>query len=166
MCSSGRLKRISESFAIGPETIAVPSGQDNTCGKRFGWQLGQLPCATITSTSTAIWVTTSSRSICSRHRPSATAQTGCFIAARRANHARLLEDAAAIRRVLVACQADPRSEPSCLGSCSRYAPKRRSRGPNWSPHSRVATSKRGNSSPAICCGSRRSPMCRIGSSAI
>jgi len=28
---------------MGPRLL-VRAGKDNTCGKRFDWQLGQLPC--------------------------------------------------------------------------------------------------------------------------
>ena len=30
-------------FVIGGETVGVQAGQDNTCKKRFRWQLGELP---------------------------------------------------------------------------------------------------------------------------
>lgn len=43
LTSSGRLKRIAESFRDWGRDCWCPSGKDNTCGKRFGWQLGELP---------------------------------------------------------------------------------------------------------------------------
>ena len=38
-----RLKVIAESFRDWGRDCWCPSGIDNTCGKRFGWQLGELP---------------------------------------------------------------------------------------------------------------------------
>jgi CDP-6-deoxy-D-xylo-4-hexulose-3-dehydrase len=38
-----RLLKIMESFRDWGRDCWCPSGQDNTCGKRFGWTLGQLP---------------------------------------------------------------------------------------------------------------------------
>ncbi|MHB1287688.1 MAG: lipopolysaccharide biosynthesis protein RfbH, partial [Leptospirales bacterium] len=40
---SGKLKRILESFRDWGRDCYCPPGKDNTCGKRFGWQLGGLP---------------------------------------------------------------------------------------------------------------------------
>jgi CDP-6-deoxy-D-xylo-4-hexulose-3-dehydrase len=38
-----RLKQIAESFRDWGRDCFCPPGRDNTCGKRFGWQLGDLP---------------------------------------------------------------------------------------------------------------------------
>jgi len=38
-----RLKLIAESFRDWGRDCWCPSGVDNTCGRRFGWQLGELP---------------------------------------------------------------------------------------------------------------------------
>jgi CDP-6-deoxy-D-xylo-4-hexulose-3-dehydrase len=43
LTQSGRLRRIAESLRDWGRDCWCPSGKDNTCGKRFGWQLGQLP---------------------------------------------------------------------------------------------------------------------------
>jgi CDP-6-deoxy-D-xylo-4-hexulose-3-dehydrase len=43
LTSSGRLKKIAESFRDWGRDCWCASGKDNTCGKRFGWQLGDLP---------------------------------------------------------------------------------------------------------------------------
>jgi CDP-6-deoxy-D-xylo-4-hexulose-3-dehydrase len=40
---NGRLRRIAESFRDWGRDCWCPAGKDNTCGKRFGWRLGQLP---------------------------------------------------------------------------------------------------------------------------
>ena len=38
-----RLKRIVESFRDWGRDCFCPTGMNNTCGKRFGWKLGELP---------------------------------------------------------------------------------------------------------------------------
>ena len=43
ICREGRLKRIAESFRDWGRDCWCPSGMDNTCNKRFGWGLGELP---------------------------------------------------------------------------------------------------------------------------
>jgi CDP-6-deoxy-D-xylo-4-hexulose-3-dehydrase len=43
LTSNSRLKKIAESFRDWGRDCWCASGKDNTCGKRFGWQLGQLP---------------------------------------------------------------------------------------------------------------------------
>jgi CDP-6-deoxy-D-xylo-4-hexulose-3-dehydrase len=43
LTGNGRLRRIAESFRDWGRDCWCPSGKDNTCGKRFGWRLGQLP---------------------------------------------------------------------------------------------------------------------------
>ena len=40
---NGKLKKIIESFRDWGRDCYCPPGKDNTCGKRFGWQLGDLP---------------------------------------------------------------------------------------------------------------------------
>lgn len=42
--SNSRLKKLVESFRDWGRDCWCDLGKDNTCGKRFGWQLGQLPC--------------------------------------------------------------------------------------------------------------------------
>ena len=58
LTNSGRLKRVAESFRDWGRDCWCPSGKDDTCGKRFGWQLGDYRPATTTNTSTAISATT------------------------------------------------------------------------------------------------------------
>jgi len=40
LTNDSRLKRIVESFRDWGRDCFCPPGVDNTCGKRFGWQLG------------------------------------------------------------------------------------------------------------------------------
>jgi len=41
--NNGELKKIIESFRDWGRDCYCPPGKDNTCGKRFGWKLGDLP---------------------------------------------------------------------------------------------------------------------------
>lgn len=41
--NNAKLKRIAESFRDWGRDCWCPSGKDDTCGKRFNWQLGELP---------------------------------------------------------------------------------------------------------------------------
>ena len=41
---NGRLKRVAESIRDWGRDCWCEPGKDNTCGKRFGWTLGDLPC--------------------------------------------------------------------------------------------------------------------------
>jgi len=43
LTNDGQLKRIVESFRDWGRDCHCDPGKDNTCGKRFGWQLGDLP---------------------------------------------------------------------------------------------------------------------------
>ena len=42
-CKNARWQTILESFRDWGRDCWCPPGEDNTCGKRFGWQLGELP---------------------------------------------------------------------------------------------------------------------------
>lgn len=44
MSKDGRLKRVAESMRDWGRDCWCEPGVDNTCGKRFGWTLGDLPC--------------------------------------------------------------------------------------------------------------------------
>ena len=43
LCNDGRIKRAAESFRDWGRDCWCPPGKDNTCGKRFGWTMGDLP---------------------------------------------------------------------------------------------------------------------------
>ncbi|MBE9117798.1 lipopolysaccharide biosynthesis protein RfbH [Lusitaniella coriacea LEGE 07157] len=43
LTNDSRLKKLAESFRDWGRDCWCPPGVDNTCGKRFGWQLGDLP---------------------------------------------------------------------------------------------------------------------------
>jgi len=111
-----QLKRILESFRDWGRDCWCNPGCDNTCGKRFDWQLGQLPAGydhkyvyshagynlKITDMQAAIGL----------------AQLGRidgFVAARRANFARLTELLQPLAEFFILPEASPGSTPSWFG---------------------------------------------------
>ncbi len=116
LTGNGRLRRIAESFRDWGRDCWCASGQDNTCGKRFGWKLGTLPEGY------------DHKYIYSHLgynlKPlDAQAAIGLeqlkkldgFVAARRANHARLLVSLRPYEEHLILPQATPYSDPSWFG---------------------------------------------------
>lgn len=111
-----KLIRIAESFRDWGRDCWCPSGKDNTCGKRFGWQQGQLP---IGYDHKYIY-----RHLGYNLKPlDIQAAIGLqqlkkldgFVAARRANHERLREALAPWTEFLILPEATPGSEPSWFG---------------------------------------------------
>jgi CDP-6-deoxy-D-xylo-4-hexulose-3-dehydrase len=116
LTNSGRLRRVAESFRDWGRDCWCASGKDNTCKKRFGWQLGSLPAGY-------------DHKYIYRHlgynlKPldmqaaigrQQLKKLDCFVAARRANHARLLRALAAYEEYLMLPQATAHSEPSWFG---------------------------------------------------
>jgi len=116
LTSQPRLKKLVESFRDWGRDCWCEPGKDNTCGKRFDWQLGGLPHGydhkyiyshigynlKLTDLQAAVGV----------------AQLGKldgFVAARRDNFARLHAGLADLAEFLVLPQATPGSEPSWFG---------------------------------------------------
>ncbi len=116
LTNQGRLRRIAESFRDWGRDCWCASGQDNTCGKRFGWQLGRLPHGYDHKY-------TYSHLGYNLKPLDVQAAIGCeqlkkldgFVAARRANHARLMRALAPYEEFLVLPQATPHSDPSWFG---------------------------------------------------
>lgn len=113
---SAPLKKIVESLRDWGRDCWCPPGQDNTCGRRFDWQLGELPYGydhkyvyshigynlKMTDMQAAVGV----------------AQLGkleSFIEARNRNWARLRDGLADLEECLILPQATPGSEPSWFG---------------------------------------------------
>jgi CDP-6-deoxy-D-xylo-4-hexulose-3-dehydrase len=111
-----RLKTLVESFRDWGRDCWCAPGADNTCGKRFDWQLGSLPHGydhkyiyshigynlKLTDMQAAVGV----------------AQLGKldgFVAARRANFARLYEGLSDLQEFFLLPEATPGSEPSWFG---------------------------------------------------
>lgn len=114
-CDDGRLYRAAKSLRDWGRDCWCPSGEDDTCGKRFGWKLGDLPFGydhkyvyshigynlKPTDLQAAIGVTQLRK-------------LDDFTRRRRENHAALAEAAARVPWLRVQ-QATPGSEPSWFG---------------------------------------------------
>lgn len=113
---SGRLRRIAESFRDWGRDCWCPSGCDNTCGKRFGWQLGDLPLGYDHKyTYSHLGYNLKPLDLQAAIGRQQLAKIDAFIAARRANHARLRAALAAYQDLLQLPVATPGSEPSWFG---------------------------------------------------
>lgn len=114
--NDGRVKRMLESLRDWGRDCWCPPGKDNTCNKRFGWTLGDLPPGydhkytyshlgynlKITDMQAAVGLGQLDR-------------LDGFIAARQANFNRLTEGLRELNDVLILPEATPNSEPSWFG---------------------------------------------------
>jgi CDP-6-deoxy-D-xylo-4-hexulose-3-dehydrase len=114
--NSPQLRVLVESFRDWGRDCWCAPGKDNTCGKRFDWQLGNLPCGydhkyiyshvgynlKATDLQAAVGVAQLEK-------------LDGFIATRRANFARLHAELSELEQYLILPQATPRSEPSWFG---------------------------------------------------
>jgi CDP-6-deoxy-D-xylo-4-hexulose-3-dehydrase len=116
LTGSGRLRRIAESLRDWGRDCWCPSGKDNTCGKRFGWQLGQLPHGYdhkyIYSHLGYNLKPLDVQAAIGRQQ---LRKLDGFVAARRANHARLAAALAPYQEHLVLPRATPGADPSWFG---------------------------------------------------
>jgi len=116
LMQSGRLKRIAESFRDWGRDCWCPSGKDNTCSKRFGWQLGQLPFGYDHKyTYSHLGYNLKPLDIQAAIGRQQLRKVDAFGSARRANHARLLSALAAQEEFLLLPRATPGSDPSWFG---------------------------------------------------
>jgi CDP-6-deoxy-D-xylo-4-hexulose-3-dehydrase len=116
LTGSGRLKRIAESFRDWGRDCWCPSGKDNTCGKRFGWDLGDLPHGYdhkyVYSHLGYNLKPLDGQAAIGRKQ---LLKLDGFVAARRANHARLRRALEPYQDFLILPEATPGSEPSWFG---------------------------------------------------
>ena len=110
------LKTLAESFRDWGRDCWCEPGKDNTCGKRFDWQLGDLPCGydhkytyshigynlKLTDMQAAVGVAQLKK-------------LPGFIAARRANFKSLFDGLADLQDVFMRPEATPGSDPSWFG---------------------------------------------------
>lgn len=116
LASSGRLKRVAESFRDWGRDCWCASGKDNTCGKRFGWQLGELPCGYDHKyIYSHLGYNLKPLDIQAAIGREQLRKLDGFVAARRRNHARLVEALRAYEEFLILPQATLHSEPSWFG---------------------------------------------------
>jgi CDP-6-deoxy-D-xylo-4-hexulose-3-dehydrase len=116
LTSSGRLKRAAESFRDWGRDCWCPAGKDDTCGKRFAWQKGSLPCGYdhkyVYSHLGYNLKPTDVQAAIGREQLK---KVDTFVAARRANHARLVAFLKRYEEHLILPQATPHSDPSWFG---------------------------------------------------
>jgi CDP-6-deoxy-D-xylo-4-hexulose-3-dehydrase len=110
------LARAVESFRDWGRDCYCAPGKDNTCGKRFDWQLGDLPCGydhkyTYSHAGYNLKITDMQAAL----GVAQMARLDEFIAARRANFAHLTTRLHACEEFLILPQATPDSEPAWFG---------------------------------------------------
>ncbi|HEV3004123.1 MAG TPA: lipopolysaccharide biosynthesis protein RfbH, partial [Pirellulales bacterium] len=116
LTNQGRLRRIAESFRDWGRDCWCASGHDDTCGKRFGWQLGELPKGYDHKyIYSHLGYNLKPLDVQAAIGRVQLQKLDEFVAARRANHARLLRALAPYEEFLVLPQATPHSEPSWFG---------------------------------------------------
>jgi len=110
------MKRLVESFRDWGRDCWCETGKDNTCGKRFEWQLGALPCGydhkyTYTHVGYNLKLTDMQAAV----GVAQLERLPAFIEARRRNFATLHAGLRELEDVLVLPEATPHSEPSWFG---------------------------------------------------
>jgi len=111
-----KLKVIAESFRDWGRSCWCEPGKDNTCGKRYEWQLGDLPCGydhkyTYSHIGYNLKVTDMQAAV----GVSQLKKLPEFIAARRRNFKYLHEGLQDLQEHLILPQATPNSDPSWFG---------------------------------------------------
>lgn len=118
LCSSTRYKRIVESFRDWGRDCYCDPGQDNTCNRRYGWQMGDLPAGydhkyTYSHSGYNLKITDMQAAIALAQLD----RLDDFVAARRRNWQHLRDGLADLEDVLLLPQATPGSDPSWFGFC-------------------------------------------------
>lgn len=114
--NNSELKKIIESFRDWGRDCYCAPGCDNTCGKRFGWQLGELPKGydhkyTYSHLGYNLKIT-DMQAACALAQMDRLAG---FVAARKQNFAFLKERLKSVEEFLILPEATSRSEPSWFG---------------------------------------------------
>ena len=116
LTSSGKLKTLVESFRDWGRDCWCEPGKDNTCGKRFEWQLGQLPCGYDHKyTYSHIGYNHKATDMQAAVGVAQMAKLPQFIEARRRNFAFLTQSLQDLQDVLILPEATPGSDPSWFG---------------------------------------------------
>jgi CDP-6-deoxy-D-xylo-4-hexulose-3-dehydrase len=116
LTNRGPLKKLVESFRDWGRDCWCEPGKDNTCGKRFGWQLGDLPCGydhkyTYSHVGYNLKLTDMQAAVGVAQLDKLPA----FIAARRRNFQTLYDGLRDLEDYFVLPEATPGSEPSWFG---------------------------------------------------
>ncbi|MCS7054731.1 MAG: lipopolysaccharide biosynthesis protein RfbH [Thermoflexales bacterium] len=116
LTDQSRLKTLVESFRDWGRDCWCEPGKDNTCGKRFGWQLGTLPEGYDHKyTYSHIGYNLKATDMQAAVGVAQLAKLPGFIQARRRNFAFLYEGLRDLSDVLILPQATPYTEPSWFG---------------------------------------------------
>jgi CDP-6-deoxy-D-xylo-4-hexulose-3-dehydrase len=116
LTDSPKLKKLIESFRDWGRDCWCESGKDDTCGKRFGWQLGNLPCGYDHKyTYSHIGYNLKATDLQAAIGVAQLEKLDGFIATRRANFARLRDGLRELESFLILPEPTPRSEPSWFG---------------------------------------------------
>lgn len=116
LTSDPLLKRIVESFRDWGRDCWCDPGCDNTCGKRFGWQLGELPRGYDHKyTYRHLGYNLKATDLQAAVGVAQLRKLPAFITARRSNFAYLKEALGGLQDVLELPEAEPHSEPSWFG---------------------------------------------------
>lgn len=116
LMDSPKLRRLVESFRDWGRDCWCEPGKDNTCGKRFAWQLGSLPCGYDHKyTYSHIGYNLKATDMQAAIGVAQLEKLDGFIAARRENFAMLRERLQDLEEVLILPEATERSEPSWFG---------------------------------------------------
>ncbi len=137
------LRRIAESFRDWGRDCFCAPGADNTCGKRFGWKIGQLPQGydhkyTYSHLGYNLKMTDMQASVGLAQMD----HLDGFIAARRRNFARLKAGLEPLQDVLRLPEATPRSDPAWFGfpiTVAADAPFTRNALTRWLEDHRIGT---------------------------
>lgn len=116
---NGRFRRVAESMRDWGRDCWCDPGKDNTCGKRFSWQLGGLPCGydhkyTYSNVGYNLKATDMQAAI----GVSQLKKLDRFVTARRANWRKLFEgiqSSPLLKQHLLPVEATPETEPSWFG---------------------------------------------------
>jgi CDP-6-deoxy-D-xylo-4-hexulose-3-dehydrase len=116
LTNSPALRTLAESFRDWGRDCWCEPGKDNTCGKRFGWQLGDLPCGYDHKyTYSHVGYNLKATDMQAAVGVAQLERLPGFVAARRANFAYLRSALADLGDVLLLPEPQPNSEPSWFG---------------------------------------------------
>ncbi len=116
LTGSSRLKKIAESFRDWGRDCWCPSGKDNTCGRRFDWQLGDLPEGYDHKyVYSHLGYNLKPLDVQAAIGREQLKKMDSFGAARRANHARLRSALTRYEEFLMLPEATSQSDPSWFG---------------------------------------------------